>query len=451
MSIPTAVEWFTSQRTAAVATAVSVLCIAVAVAAVRIWQLTGPSIGGAVAPTPGGQTKARRKLSAGTLAAVAAFIICTSVSLNTSYRFTGDADGLAMTSTVERLLSCAAYESLMAMCVLGARERMAESKSPGWYGGAVWIFAALSAIPAAIEGDGLTAATAVRVIVGSFGSALAAHSALGLDLKHRTGSDSETPAAMLLRDLRARLMSRLGLGERTRTAQQIAQERALSHAVELQDEYMRLPEKGKRKGRRIARRLAAAQDAAGIATDEGQRALFVARVTLRAHATSLVIDPDRSPWTEQAASLNAEYAERIERIEALADEEEAAVLQASAQGYRTAAAGGPVGKRVTVSLPPLEDDEHDQEEPEQGDEEPARDVLDLSSYVTKKDKLIALYEAMIRPDDPRSTNAIAEQLLGELARRGVNYDRGPANRTVGELRGDTQDAADEPERERCSA
>ncbi|WP_433860372.1 hypothetical protein [Streptomyces kronopolitis] len=484
MSIPTTqvLEWLTGQHIAAITTAVSVLCIAVAIAAVRMWQIVGPNIGGAVTPTTGDGTKARRKLSAGTLAAVAAFIICTSVSLNTSYRFTGDAAGLAMTSTVERLLSCAAYESLMAMCVLGARERMAESKSPGWFGGAVWIFAALSAIPAGIEGDGLTAATAVRVIVGSFGSALAAHSALGLDLKHRTGADSEAPTAVLLRDLRERLMARFGLIAQNLSAQQIAQERALSQAVELHDEYKRLSDadKGKRKGTKIARKLAAAQDAAGIATDEAQKALYVARVALRENATALVISEDQNPWQAPAAATIDQYAARIAQVEALADEEEAALLQpgtAQLQALpqqraeevpaddpdacftdvpqpregrgRTAAARGPVGQTVTV--PWSEADEapaEDAADNEPTGDEDAADVMDLDSYETKKEKLLALFQVRIQPGDQRSTNAITESLLAELAERGVKYDRGAANREIGKLR---EPATVEPARERCSA
>ncbi|MFF4290997.1 hypothetical protein ACFY0R_37740 [Streptomyces sp. NPDC001633] len=486
MTSPTAqvAEWFSSQHATAVAAAVSLSCAGVAIASVRLWRTVGPRISGTGGAVADSRPRSRRKLSAGTLAAVGAFIICTSVSLNTSYRFTGDPAGLAMTSDVERLLSCAAYESLMAMCVLGARERMAESRSPGWYGSAVWIFAALSAIPAAIEGDGLTAATAVRVIVGSFGSALAAHSALGLDLKHRTGGDSETPAAMLMRDLRARLMSRMGLGERTRTALQIAQERALSRAVELQDRYTRLSDADKKKktGARIARKLAAAQDAAGIATDEGQRARYIARVALRRNATSLVISEDQSPWAAPGSSLNREYTARIERIEALADEEEAAILQPSTRtrtplpveesestpAYAgTAAARGTAGAPLTVhmTLPweydedeagefdedhqDAEDAEDAGDESDQDDENPA-DVVDLSNYTTKKDKLTALYQAMVKPGDPRTTNAITDELLAVLAKRGVLYDRGPANRVIGDLRRPDEAPAEPAEAQRSA-
>lgn len=256
----------------------------------------------------------RRKFSAGTIAAVFAFIVCTSVSLNTSYRFTQD--GLGMQGTAERLLSCAAFESLIAMCVLGARERMdGETKSPGWYGSAVWIFAALSSVPAWHEGGGFTTGTVVRVIVGSFGSALAAHSALGLELRHRTGSESQSPMAQIARDLRERLMARLGLAHRGRTAQQIAQARALDKAVDLADEYNRLPkdDKGKKRGTRLARRLAKWQDRAGIATNDDQRQLYRARVAQRQFSTELHITAQESPWHTGGTSDEVEAA--VEKLE----------------------------------------------------------------------------------------------------------------------------------------
>jgi hypothetical protein len=467
----------------------------------------------------------RRKFSAGTLAAVAAFIVCTSVSLNTSYRFTGDPEGLAMTSTPERLLACAAFESLLAMCVLGARERLADtdSRSGGWYGSAVWIFAGLSAIPAYVEGDGFSAATMVRIIVGSFGSALAAHSALGLELRHRTGDESQTAMAQIARDLRERLMARLGLAHRSRSAEEIARDRALNKAVDLDDRYKRLSDdqKSKGKGQRIARRLAVWQDRAELATDQAQRELYRARVAQRQCATKLEISDAESPWNlpstaqVQARALNTldeqarhmesvasdaeaalraqigtlgtppaahggtpvpgprvepvpdikpeEPADRIDdtdegpaespktatahggtpvpgqRVEAVPDVEPEAGEEPAdciddadeepAESLKTAAAQGGTPRVVTARVP-QEDDEETPEESE-AEQEPLRA---LTSYPTKRAALEALYRHRIDPDDARPTNAIAAQLLTELAKAGIKLDRGPANRYIGPLR-----------------
>lgn len=409
---------------------------------------------------------------------MAAFIICTSVSLNTSYRFTGDPQGLAMTSMPERLLACAAFESLMAMCVLGARERMAdtESRSGGWYGSAVWVFAALSAVPAFEEGKGFTSATVVRIIVGSFGSALAAHSALGLELRHRTGDESQTAMAQIMRDLRERMMARLGLAHRSRSAEEIARDRALDKAVDLDDRYKRLPddEKAKRKGLRIARRLAVWQDRAELATNEAQRDLYRARVAQRQCATKLDISDAESPWSQpsaaqaQARALDALEGHTRHMEDVASDAESALRAQIGTLGTPLAAHGGTSVPGPRVESAPEADEEPadciepateqaaerqkaaaaqggthgvitarvplDEAQGEPKPEEEAEPLRNLQSYPTKRAAIEALYRHRIAPGDTRTTNAIAEQLRDELAKAGISLDRGPANRYIGPLR-----------------
>lgn len=373
----------------------------------------------------------RRKFSAGTLAAVAAFIVCTSVSLNTSYRFT--LDGLLMTGTAERVLSCAAFECLIAMCVLGARERLASDKqSPGWFGSAVWIFAALSAVPAWQEGGGFTTGTVVRVIVGSFGAALSAHSALGLELRHRTGAESQSPMALITRDLRERLMATLGLSQRGRTAAKIARDRALSRAVDLADEYDRLSAQDKQKrGPKIAKKLASALDRAGCADDEAQKELFRSRVALRRYATELDIAPSESPWheggtTEEDERVVADLEARIRRMEDLADDTEAAVAAQVAVSVGTSKPGRRAG---TDDEAQPRDDEHQEDE-----EETPNPLRDLASYPTKRAALEALYTVRIAEDDPRNVNEITEGLLAELAAAGITLSRPTAHRYITALR-----------------
>ncbi|MER7049913.1 hypothetical protein [Streptomyces jumonjinensis] len=413
-----------------------------------------------------------RKFSIGTLSAAAAFVICTSISLNTSFRFTGDPDGLKMTDTAERVLACAAFESLMAMCVLGARERMSssDSRSPGWYGGAVWVFAALSAIPAYVEGNGFTAATMVRIIVGSFGSALAAHSALGLELRHRTGDESQTAMAQIIRDLRERLMARLGLAHRNRSAQQIARDRALDRAVDLWDRYDRMEEaaRASKTGRRLARRLALWQDRAELATDPAQREAFRQRAAHRKFATALQIQDSESPWTQPSPAQRHTRAldtleTHAERIEALADTAEAAVMAQT--GTPPVAQSGThlPAQRADTGTASREDDEpadcteagppsaaaahsgtpgtvtarvpqQDPDTDEVADEHQDQPHRDLRSYPTKRAALEALYRYRIDSADTRTTNAIVMTLLDELEQHGITLDRGTANRYIAPLR-----------------
>ncbi|MHC3394695.1 hypothetical protein ACLQ2E_35340 [Streptomyces lavendulocolor] len=435
----------------------------------------------------------RRKFSAGTIAAILAFVVCTSVSLNTGFRFTGDAEkGLGMTSMPERILACAAFESLIAMCVLGARERMAREDgdhSPGWYGSAVWIFAALSAVPAWAEGGGFGPGTLVRIIVGSFGSALAAHSALGLELRHRTGDESQTAMAQIARDVRERLMARLGLAHRSRSAEEIARDRALDKAVDLDDRYRRLSDddKEKRKGQKIARRLAIWQDRAELGTDEAQKELYRARVAQRQHATALHISDAESPWNQpsaaqiQARALDTLEAQARHMEDVAADAEAALRAQIGTLGMPPAAHGGTPVPGPRVEAAPEADDEpadcidpaakkapeppkaaaaqggtpgvitarvpqeEEEAEPEPEPEEEAEPLRDLRSYPTKRAALEALYRHRIAPDDPRTTNAIAEELLAELAEAGITLDRGPANRYIGPLRPQQDEHQDQAE------
>ncbi|MEU7095920.1 hypothetical protein [Kitasatospora aureofaciens] len=282
----------------------------------------------------------RRKLSAGTIAAAIAFIICTSVSLHTSYGFAADKDGLNMATEFERLFSCAAFESLMAMMVFGARERLANPKnpSPGWYGTGVWVFAGLSAVPAWHQGDGLTASTMVRIIVGSIGSALAAHSALGLELRHRTGEESQAAGAQIAREIRERVMAYLGLAQRGQTAQEIAQDRAMDRAVELADREARLSDNQRkgRKGRRVARRLGRALEAAGTA-DPSRRDQFEGRLALRRHAAELRHADLNRPW--KSAEEKAAEASELETLRAeLADVQSRAAEEAGRAEAAEAAA-----------------------------------------------------------------------------------------------------------------
>lgn len=387
--------------------------------------------------SPGG----RRKFSAGTLAAAFAFIICTSVSLNTSYRFTHD--GLGMTGSGERVLSCAAFESLIAMCVLGARERLAAEDTPGWFGSAVWIFAGLSSVPAWHEGGGLTTDTVVRVIVGSFGAALSAHSALGLELRHRSGGESQAPMAVIARDLRERLMALMGLSHRNRTALEITRERALDRAVDLADKHHRLTEEQRKKrfAGRLAKRLAKAQDRAGIASDEAQKDLYRARVIQRRFATKLVITENESPWhegtgtDERTEQVLTDLEARIKHMEGLAEETEAAVAaQLGTPANPPAAAPGEAAAPRVPKQP-------------EGESLDRSAIRDLKSYPTKRAALEALYGVRIAEDDNRSNNAIAEALIKELAAAGIKLDRGAANRYVSELRTVNATSEDDEETE----
>ncbi|MFH8350461.1 hypothetical protein [Streptomyces sp. NPDC018045] len=435
--------WVSDHPTTALAV-VTFACVLVGIILCRRLQDAAQQ---APAASEGGS---RRKFSAGTIAAAGAFLVCTSVSLNTGYRFTDD--GLGMTETPWRLLSCAAFEMLIAMSVLGARERMASEGSPGWYGSAVWILAVLAAVPAWHEGGGMTTGTLVRIIVGPFGSALAAHSALGLDLRHRTGEESQTAAAQILRDLRERLMALLGLAHRNLTAQQITEGRAMDRAVDLAHRHHVMKKKNGWRGLRLQAALARAQDRAGCALDEERRAIYRARVAQRVYAGQMHITEADSPWAGVSPAARQEAEELRQGIEAAAEEAERRLLaEFPYEPYETerpadadqctelptvsvlgtAAAGQQQDPpRITVRIDQQEDEAAETGVPAVDPETAAR-VLALP---TKRDQLTALYEAYVSADDDRTTNAIAKDLTARLASLGITYSRGPANGVIQELR-----------------
>ncbi|MEU9079965.1 hypothetical protein AB0D22_35485 [Kitasatospora sp. NPDC048538] len=420
----------------------------------------------------------RRKLSAGVVAAIIAFVCCTSLSLNTSYGFTKD--GFGMKGDFERLMTCATYEALMAMCVLGARERMADEKgdrSPGIFGTMVWVLAAAAAVPAWHEGHGFTTATFGRVAFGAVGSAVAAHVALGLELRHRTGDASQSVGAQISRELRERAMARLGLAQRGRNAETIAEDRALSKAVDLGDRYHRLEKKNGWRGRQLARRIAKYLDRAGCAKDPQRGEEYRTRLAMRRYAAEVDVTKEMSPLHEDAPEGPlADLEERVRHMEALAAEVEDEVM---AQ-ISTAGAGAVPNPRA--ELPPA--DEHDADEepstcvdeeepadpdservaaaqpprslvtarvPVDGDQEDADDedeaeaqlIHAIKATKVKRVAIKLLYDARkTDADKGRRTNAITDGLLTELKQLGISLDRGSANRYVAEFRGPDHFAAE---------
>ncbi|MFF1690741.1 hypothetical protein [Streptomyces sp. NPDC058254] len=60
-------------------------------------------------------------------------------------------------------------------------------------------------------------------------------------------------------------------------------------------------------------------------------------------------------------------------------------------------------------------------------------AAELRACTSKKAALTVLYRERIKSDDSRSLNAIAEQLIKELAGYGIALDRGAAHKYVTEL------------------
>ncbi|MGM9348291.1 hypothetical protein [Streptomyces salinarius] len=237
------------------------------------------------------------------VAAVAA-LGCTAYSADTSWRFA--ADYLDMAGTAERAGMFAAAELALFATALMARQNLAVQGAPGLPGTLVWVITTVQVIPAYAE-SGPVGGT-VRAFVGPVMAAMLWHLAMGIELRLRTpGAASHGLIAVLGREARERLLSRLGIAARDRDAAQITRDRATARAVTLAARLAeRAPEQQQsRRGRRLTRRLSKAVGRASVGTDPLQRAQLLDQLAARRHALALATVPLPSPWSPAHNSASA--------------------------------------------------------------------------------------------------------------------------------------------------
>jgi hypothetical protein len=220
---------------------------------------------------------------------------CTAYSADTSWRFA--ADFLDMAGTAERAGMFAAAELALFATALMARQNLATQGAPGLPGTLVWVITGVQVIPAYAE-SGPVGGT-VRAFVGPVMAAMLWHLAMGIELRLRTpGAASHGLIAVLGREARERLLSRLGIAARDRDAAQITRDRATARAVALAARLAeRTPEQQRSwRGRRLTRRLSKAVGRASVGTDPLQRANLLDQLAARRHALALATIPLPSPW-----------------------------------------------------------------------------------------------------------------------------------------------------------
>ncbi|MFE6363827.1 hypothetical protein ACFVP3_28020 [Streptomyces sp. NPDC057806] len=242
-------------------------------------------------------TRPQKRLS-GPAVKVAAFaaLACTCYSADTSWRFA--ADYLDMAGSAERAGMFAAAELALFATALMARQNLATEGAPGLPGTLVWVITTVQVIPAYAE-SGPIGGT-VRAFVGPVMAAMLWHLAMGIELRLRTpGAASHGLIAVLGREARERLLSRLGIAARDRDAAQITRDRATARAVTLAARLAeRTPEQQQsRRGRRLTRRLSKAVGRASVGTDARQRAQLLDQLAARRHALALATVPLTSPWS----------------------------------------------------------------------------------------------------------------------------------------------------------
>ncbi|MEU1293035.1 hypothetical protein ABZ439_11475 [Streptomyces sp. NPDC005840] len=239
-----------------------------------------------------GWARARRtkgRTPAAVVVAALAALACTAYSGDTSWRFAEHY--LGMVDPTERAGLFLAAELALFGCALAARQNLRTTGAPGTPGVLVWAITGVQVIPAYSE-SGVVGGT-VRAVVGPVLAAVMWHLAMGIELRHQSGDDSNSLPALLGRELRERLLSRLGLAVRDRSAAQITRDRATARAVQLAAR----PSLG-RWGRA---RLAAAVARSGVGTDEGQRHVLLDQLAARRGALTLQTVDLPSPFEPPAA------------------------------------------------------------------------------------------------------------------------------------------------------
>ncbi|OKI09377.1 hypothetical protein A6A06_01305 [Streptomyces sp. CB02923] len=235
------------------------------------------------------------------IAALAA-LGCTAYSADTSWAFA--ADYLGMDGTAERAALFGVAELALFATALMARQNLTVQGAPGLPGTLVWVITGVQVIPAFAE-SGPVGGT-VRAIVGPVMAAVLWHQAMGIELRLRTpGAASHGLIAILGREARERLLSRLGIAARDRDAAQITRDRATARAVALAACLAeRTPEQQQGwRSRRLARRLSKAVGRAAVGTDPVRRGELLDQLAARRHALALATVPLPSPWPPYQGSV----------------------------------------------------------------------------------------------------------------------------------------------------
>ncbi|MEU2584488.1 hypothetical protein ABZ612_16330 [Streptomyces avermitilis] len=229
-----------------------------------------------------------------------AAMACTAYSADTSWRFAEHQ--LGMTSDAERAALFAAAElALFAVALMARQNLRGPQGAPGTPGLLVWVITGVQVIPAYSE-SGFVGGT-VRAFVGPVLAAVLWHLAMGIELRHaKPGAGSQSLPAVIARELRERLLSRLGLATRDRTAEQITRDRATARAVQLAARP-----KLRRWG---SSRLAAAVARSGVGTDPEQLDVMMRMLAARRGAGTLASVELRSPFELEPTEVVVE----VERV-----------------------------------------------------------------------------------------------------------------------------------------
>ncbi|MBD9703397.1 hypothetical protein IHE56_15165 [Streptomyces sp. ID01-12c] len=235
-----------------------------------------------------------RRTSGAVLTASIGALVCTLYTADTSWRFAEHR--LGMIDPTERLVMFAAGEIALLACAVMARANKQATATddtagtPGVPGVLVWAITGAQVIPAYTE-SGFWGGT-VRAFFGPVMAGLLWHLAMGLEIRvTKPQALSSGLPAQIGAELRERLLSRLGLATRGRTAVQISRDRATARAVRLASRRWLSP------WGRAALKASVARS--GAAVHGEQRHHLMQLLAGRRSAAELRTVPVASPWVAQ--------------------------------------------------------------------------------------------------------------------------------------------------------
>ncbi|MFJ4322228.1 hypothetical protein ACIP3A_03780 [Streptomyces tricolor] len=235
------------------------------------------------------------RTSGAVLSAGIGALICTAYSGDTSWGFAEHR--LGMVDVDERAVMFAAGEGALLACAIMARANKKATATdtaagtPGVAGVLVWCITGIQIIPAYSE-SGFWGGT-VRAVIGPVMASMLWHLAMGLEIRvSRPEALSTGLPAQIAHELRERLLSRLGLAVRGRTAEQVSRDRATARAVRLASR--------KHLGWWGRAALKASVARSGAAVNGDQRHQLLQLLAARRGAAELRTVPVVSPWVEQA-------------------------------------------------------------------------------------------------------------------------------------------------------
>jgi hypothetical protein len=210
------------------------------------------------------------------------------VSLNTSWRFFGQRLGI---TGAEQVIMFSVVELALVACALGMRVNVRRVDSvtgrPGAAGApriVAWVLCGLSAYAALLLSGPIEGIA--RVALGPTLSLVMLHLALGIEIRNHTTTRTGT-WARVGRELRERVLSRLGLADDDRDASTRTRERAARRVARLA--------LGEQTSLRTAR-LSRALRASNVAHDERIQQRMLAELAVLRHAGELATLPLPSPW-----------------------------------------------------------------------------------------------------------------------------------------------------------